>query len=147
MLYFLSGDRARRSPRKLPTALKEEKKRWVMPKFLPHKYDVKLISEDKVCTLSSAVNKCLDAFSNSLQLMTIISGKIIFWWLFILDERDFNPFTPALGDQWCPCRHSLQNGAPSNKGDHALLHQALCAETGHGRECPLGGRGWTGEKV
>ncbi|KAF7665563.1 hypothetical protein LDENG_00138350 [Lucifuga dentata] len=41
-------DRARRSPRKLPTAVKEEKKKWVMPKFLPHKYDVKLISEDKV---------------------------------------------------------------------------------------------------
>lgn len=43
------GDRARRSPRKLPTAMKEEKKRWAMPKFLPHKYDVKLINEDKVC--------------------------------------------------------------------------------------------------
>nr|XP_033487187.1 tyrosine-protein kinase BAZ1B [Epinephelus lanceolatus] len=42
------SDRARRSPRKLSTAMKEEKKRWVMPKFLPHKYDVKLISEDKV---------------------------------------------------------------------------------------------------
>ncbi|XP_030007465.1 tyrosine-protein kinase BAZ1B isoform X2 [Sphaeramia orbicularis] len=42
------SDRARRSPRKLPTAMKEEKKKWVMPKFLPHKYDVKLISEDKV---------------------------------------------------------------------------------------------------
>ncbi|CAK6957790.1 tyrosine-protein kinase BAZ1B [Scomber scombrus] len=42
------SDRARRSPRKLPTAMKEERKRWVMPKFLPHKYDVKLINEDKV---------------------------------------------------------------------------------------------------
>ncbi|XP_070684910.1 tyrosine-protein kinase BAZ1B isoform X2 [Pempheris klunzingeri] len=42
------SDRARRSPRKLPTAMKEEKKRWVMPKFLPHKYDVKLINEDKI---------------------------------------------------------------------------------------------------
>ncbi|XP_029027103.1 tyrosine-protein kinase BAZ1B isoform X2 [Betta splendens] len=42
------SDRARRSPRKLPTAMKEEKKRWAMPKFLPHKYDVKLINEDKV---------------------------------------------------------------------------------------------------
>ncbi|KAG5844490.1 hypothetical protein ANANG_G00163060 [Anguilla anguilla] len=41
-------DRARRSPRKLPTNFKEEKKRWVMPKFLPLKYDVKLINEDKV---------------------------------------------------------------------------------------------------
>nr|XP_023675244.1 tyrosine-protein kinase BAZ1B [Paramormyrops kingsleyae]XP_023675245.1 tyrosine-protein kinase BAZ1B [Paramormyrops kingsleyae]XP_023675246.1 tyrosine-protein kinase BAZ1B [Paramormyrops kingsleyae] len=41
-------ERARRSPRKLPTNLKEEKKKWVMPKFLPHKYDVKLINEDKV---------------------------------------------------------------------------------------------------
>lgn len=50
MIWFLlSGDRARRSPRKLPTAMKEEKKKWVMPKFLPHKYDVKLINEDKVC--------------------------------------------------------------------------------------------------
>ncbi|XP_024132588.1 tyrosine-protein kinase BAZ1B isoform X1 [Oryzias melastigma] len=42
------SDRARRSPRKLTTAMKEEKKKWVMPKFLPHKYDVKLINEDKV---------------------------------------------------------------------------------------------------
>ncbi|XP_014865158.1 PREDICTED: tyrosine-protein kinase BAZ1B isoform X2 [Poecilia mexicana] len=42
------SDRARRSPRKATTAMKEEKKRWVMPKFLPHKYDVKLINEDKV---------------------------------------------------------------------------------------------------
>ncbi|XP_067450602.1 tyrosine-protein kinase BAZ1B isoform X1 [Thunnus thynnus] len=42
------SDRARRSPRKLPTAMKEERKRWAMPKFLPHKYDVKLINEDKV---------------------------------------------------------------------------------------------------
>ncbi|KAF4071978.1 hypothetical protein AMELA_G00269060 [Ameiurus melas] len=41
-------DRARRSPRKLPTTMKEEKKKWVMPKFLPHKYDVKLLDEDKV---------------------------------------------------------------------------------------------------
>lgn len=29
--------------------MKEEKKKWVMPKFLPYKYDVKLINEDKVC--------------------------------------------------------------------------------------------------
>ncbi|KAM9732840.1 tyrosine-protein kinase BAZ1B [Menidia menidia] len=42
------SDRARRSPRKLATATKEEKRKWVMPKFLPHKYDVKLITEDKV---------------------------------------------------------------------------------------------------
>uniref|UniRef100_A0A8C2CT67 Tyrosine-protein kinase BAZ1B n=1 Tax=Cyprinus carpio TaxID=7962 RepID=A0A8C2CT67_CYPCA len=42
------SDRARRSPRKLPTSMKEEKKKWVMPKFLPHKYDVKLLNEDKV---------------------------------------------------------------------------------------------------
>uniref|UniRef100_A0A3B5M1A5 Tyrosine-protein kinase BAZ1B n=1 Tax=Xiphophorus couchianus TaxID=32473 RepID=A0A3B5M1A5_9TELE len=42
------SDRARRSPRKATTAMKEEKRRWVMPKFLPHKYDVKLINEDKV---------------------------------------------------------------------------------------------------
>uniref|UniRef100_A0A8C9SPG7 Tyrosine-protein kinase BAZ1B n=1 Tax=Scleropages formosus TaxID=113540 RepID=A0A8C9SPG7_SCLFO len=42
------SDRARRSPRKLPTSLKEEKRKWVMPKFLPHKYDVKLINEDKI---------------------------------------------------------------------------------------------------
>uniref|UniRef100_A0A8C5FAS3 Bromodomain adjacent to zinc finger domain, 1B n=1 Tax=Gadus morhua TaxID=8049 RepID=A0A8C5FAS3_GADMO len=42
------SDRARRSPRKSTTAMKEEKKRWVMPKFLPLKYDVKLITEDKV---------------------------------------------------------------------------------------------------
>ncbi|KAL4647669.1 tyrosine-protein kinase BAZ1B [Arapaima gigas] len=41
-------DRARRSPRKLPTSLKEEKRKWVMPKFLPHKYNVKLINEDKI---------------------------------------------------------------------------------------------------
>ncbi|KAJ8266565.1 hypothetical protein GJAV_G00131950 [Gymnothorax javanicus] len=50
-------DRARRSPRKLPTNLREEKKRWVMPKFLPHKYDVKLINEDKV--ISAVPADCL----------------------------------------------------------------------------------------
>ncbi|KAJ3590709.1 hypothetical protein NHX12_008658 [Muraenolepis orangiensis] len=43
-----SSDRSRRSPRKSALAGKEEKKRWVMPKFLPLKYDVKLINEDKV---------------------------------------------------------------------------------------------------
>nr|CAJ29032.1 Williams syndrome transcription factor [Xenopus laevis] len=42
------SDRARRSPRKLPTSLKKEEKKWVPPKFLPHKYDVKLLNEDKV---------------------------------------------------------------------------------------------------
>ncbi|XP_008280834.1 tyrosine-protein kinase BAZ1B isoform X2 [Stegastes partitus] len=42
------SDRARRSPRKPSTAMKEERKKWAMPKFLPHKYDVKLIHEDKV---------------------------------------------------------------------------------------------------
>ncbi|XP_052008619.1 tyrosine-protein kinase BAZ1B-like isoform X1 [Xyrauchen texanus] len=42
------SDRARRSPRKLPASTKEEKKKWVMPKFLPHKYDIKLLNEDKV---------------------------------------------------------------------------------------------------
>jgi hypothetical protein len=52
---YLSGDRARRSPRKSTTAMKEEKKRWVMPKFLPLKYDVKLITEDKVCFLCFAL--------------------------------------------------------------------------------------------
>ncbi|XP_041920325.1 tyrosine-protein kinase BAZ1B isoform X2 [Alosa sapidissima] len=41
-------DRARRSPRKLPTSMKEERKKWAMPKFLPHKYDVKLVNEDKI---------------------------------------------------------------------------------------------------
>ncbi|KAG8450664.1 hypothetical protein GDO86_003079 [Hymenochirus boettgeri] len=42
------SDRARRSPRKLPTSLKKEEKKWVPPKFLAHKYDVKLMNEDKV---------------------------------------------------------------------------------------------------
>ncbi|XP_053562293.1 tyrosine-protein kinase BAZ1B [Bombina bombina] len=42
------SDRARRSPRKLPTSLKKEEKKWVPPKLLPHKYDVKLLNEDKV---------------------------------------------------------------------------------------------------
>ncbi|MGH0140863.1 UNVERIFIED_CONTAM: hypothetical protein FKN15_072027 [Acipenser sinensis] len=42
------SDRARRSPRKLPASLKEEKKKWAPPKFLPHKYDVRLINEDKI---------------------------------------------------------------------------------------------------
>uniref|UniRef100_A0AAQ5XPF1 Tyrosine-protein kinase BAZ1B n=1 Tax=Amphiprion ocellaris TaxID=80972 RepID=A0AAQ5XPF1_AMPOC len=42
------SDRARRSPRKASTAMKEERKKWAMPKFLPHKYDVKLVNEDKV---------------------------------------------------------------------------------------------------
>lgn len=36
--------------------MKEEKKRWVMPKFLPHKYDVKLINEDKVGVLLTALS-------------------------------------------------------------------------------------------
>ncbi|XP_078081199.1 tyrosine-protein kinase BAZ1B isoform X1 [Mustelus asterias] len=43
-----TSDRARRSPRKLPTSLKKEEKKWVHPKFLPHKYDVKLQEEDKI---------------------------------------------------------------------------------------------------
>lgn len=47
----LSDDRARRSPRKLPTSLKKEERKWVPPKFLPHKYDVKLKNEDKVSCL------------------------------------------------------------------------------------------------
>lgn len=59
---FLSGDRARRSPRKLPTAMKEERKRWVMPKFLPHKYDVKLINEDKVIILLPEMRRCSKMF-------------------------------------------------------------------------------------
>ncbi|XP_044312050.1 tyrosine-protein kinase BAZ1B isoform X2 [Varanus komodoensis] len=42
------SDRARRSPRKLPTSLKKEEKKWVPPKFLPHKYDIKLQNEDKI---------------------------------------------------------------------------------------------------
>ncbi|XP_038615111.1 tyrosine-protein kinase BAZ1B isoform X2 [Tachyglossus aculeatus] len=42
------NDRARRSPRKLPTSLKKGEKKWVPPKFLPHKYDVKLQNEDKI---------------------------------------------------------------------------------------------------
>ncbi|XP_025067152.1 tyrosine-protein kinase BAZ1B isoform X2 [Alligator sinensis] len=42
------SDRARRSPRKLPTSLKKEEKKWVPPKFLPHKYDVKLKNEEKI---------------------------------------------------------------------------------------------------
>ncbi|KAM3853958.1 tyrosine-protein kinase BAZ1B isoform 1-T1 [Vipera latastei] len=42
------SDRARRSPRKLPTSLKKEERKWVPPKFLPHKYDVKLQNEDKI---------------------------------------------------------------------------------------------------
>lgn len=45
---FKPEGRARRSPRVLPIATKEEKRKWAMPKFLPHKYDVKLVSEDKV---------------------------------------------------------------------------------------------------
>uniref|UniRef100_A0AAY4C8N4 Tyrosine-protein kinase BAZ1B n=1 Tax=Denticeps clupeoides TaxID=299321 RepID=A0AAY4C8N4_9TELE len=49
-------DRARRSPRKLPTSVKEEKKKWVMPKFLPHKYDVKLLNEDKIISAVPADN-------------------------------------------------------------------------------------------
>ncbi|XP_037596318.1 tyrosine-protein kinase BAZ1B [Cebus imitator] len=42
------NDRARRSPRKLPTSLKKGERKWAPPKFLPHKYDVKLQSEDKI---------------------------------------------------------------------------------------------------
>ncbi|XP_042201527.1 tyrosine-protein kinase BAZ1B isoform X1 [Callorhinchus milii] len=43
-----ASDRARRSPRKLPTSLKKEERKWVPPKFLPYKYDVKLEKEDKI---------------------------------------------------------------------------------------------------
>ncbi|XP_072285050.1 tyrosine-protein kinase BAZ1B isoform X2 [Pyxicephalus adspersus] len=45
------GDRARRSPRKLPASFKKEEKKWVPPKFLPHKYDVKLLNEDKIISM------------------------------------------------------------------------------------------------
>lgn len=47
-LMIWLDDRARRSPRKLPTSLKKGERKWVPPKFLPHKYDVKLQNEDKV---------------------------------------------------------------------------------------------------
>lgn len=46
--FLLLDDRARRSPRKLPTSLKKGERKWAPPKFLPHKYDVKLQNEDKV---------------------------------------------------------------------------------------------------
>ncbi|CAI9561170.1 unnamed protein product [Staurois parvus] len=45
------SDRARRSPRKLPASFKKEEKKWIPPKFLPHKYDVKLLNEDKVISM------------------------------------------------------------------------------------------------
>ncbi|XP_073421849.1 tyrosine-protein kinase BAZ1B [Dendrobates tinctorius] len=45
------NDRARRSPRKLPVTLKKEEKKWAPPKFLPHKYDVKLLNEDKIISM------------------------------------------------------------------------------------------------
>ncbi|GLD57174.1 tyrosine-protein kinase BAZ1B isoform X1 [Lates japonicus] len=35
------------------TAMKEEKKKWAMPKFFPHKYDVSFINEDKVIVVMS----------------------------------------------------------------------------------------------
>lgn len=54
------GDRARRSPRKVTTATKEEKKKKAMPKFLPLKYDVKLINEDKVCSLPAVSKRTSD---------------------------------------------------------------------------------------
>lgn len=47
-LLIWLDDRARRSPRKLPTSLKKGERKWAPPKFLPHKYDVKLQNEDKV---------------------------------------------------------------------------------------------------
>ncbi|XP_056414619.1 tyrosine-protein kinase BAZ1B [Hyla sarda] len=45
------SDRARRSPRKLPATLKKEEKKWAPPKFLQHKYDVKLLNEDKIVSM------------------------------------------------------------------------------------------------
>ncbi|KAM9272814.1 tyrosine-protein kinase BAZ1B isoform 3-T3 [Morus bassanus] len=51
------NDRARRSPRKLPTSLKKEERKWVPPKFLPHKYDVKLKNEDKYMTLNPSTKR------------------------------------------------------------------------------------------
>ncbi|KAJ8280315.1 hypothetical protein GJAV_G00053130 [Gymnothorax javanicus] len=41
-------DRARRSPRTLPTSQKEQKKKCGIPKFLPHKYDILLLEENKI---------------------------------------------------------------------------------------------------
>lgn len=72
-LCFPSGDRARRSPRKLPTAMKEERKKWAMPKFLPHKYDVKLINEDKVNILFSKMKRCSKIFFASLTYDLVLS--------------------------------------------------------------------------
>lgn len=45
------SDRARRSPRKLPVTLKKEEKKWAPPKFLPHRYDVKFLNEDKIISM------------------------------------------------------------------------------------------------
>ncbi|XP_057604201.1 tyrosine-protein kinase BAZ1B isoform X2 [Hippopotamus amphibius kiboko] len=51
------NDRARRSPRKLPTSLKKGERKWAPPKFLPHKYDVKLQNEDKYMTLNPSTKR------------------------------------------------------------------------------------------
>lgn len=54
--------------------MKEEKKRWVMPKFLPHKYDVKLISEDKVGVLSTAL-KCFIVHFRAIKCRFYVTGS------------------------------------------------------------------------
>lgn len=56
-----------------------------------------------------------------------------------------NP-TPT-GHQWCPSGQPFPDWAPSNQGDHALLHPPLCTPAWDGRDGPLGGGGWTGEEV
>ncbi|KAJ8256724.1 hypothetical protein COCON_G00188760 [Conger conger] len=43
---------ARRSPRKPPASQKGEKKKWEIPKFLPHKYDLQAMEEEKtICSV------------------------------------------------------------------------------------------------
>ncbi len=49
--------------------------------------------------------------------------------------------------QWRPCRQPVQNWAASQQRNNALLHQTLRSEVGLGRERPLGGGGWVGEKI
>lgn len=58
--------------------MKEEKKKWVMPKFLPHKYDVKLINEDKVRICISSQSATLLYFHVLFTILLMLTQTLHF---------------------------------------------------------------------
>lgn len=104
--------------------MKEEKKKWVMPKFLPYKYDVKLINEDKVYMHIYVMKALVFLFYCALTLISFFPLHSICC------------FT---GDQRRPRRQPLSNRASPHQGDYALFHPPQSPEAGYGGELPLGG--------